>query len=363
MNEVVAIARGTPDGAAVPGRERLGVLLANLGTPAGTDYRSMRRYLSEFLSDPRVIDYSPLWWQPLLQLVILSRRPFTSGAAYRRIWNRERDESPLMTVTRDQTEKLRARLRRHDPDILVDFAMRYGEPSIPRVARRMVAEGCTRLLFVPLYPQYASPTTATACDALFRALADVRMRRQPALRTVPAWYDDPDYVAVLARSVREGLDALDFTPDLLIFSYHGMPTRFVAEGDPYEHQCRTTTRLVRQRLGLAEDRVAVAYQSRFGSEEWLQPYLDELLADLPRRGVRRVAVVSPAFVADCLETLEELAIANRELFLEAGGTHYAYLPCLNDREDHMDFLEGLVLRELAGWLRPAPAAAAAEASR
>ncbi len=337
---------------------RIGVLLANLGTPSGTDYWSMRRYLSEFLSDPRVIDYSPLWWQPLLQLVILSRRPFTSGEAYRRIWNRERDEGPLLTITRRQTEALRARLQRHDPTILVDFAMRYGEPAIARVARHMLAQGVDRLLFMPLYPQYASPTTATACDALFRALSDIRLRFQPAVRTVPAWYDDPGYIEVLAQSIREHLARLDFEPQLLIFSYHGMPVRFVEEGDPYEHHCQTTTELVRERLGLPQARVQIAYQSRFGSEEWLQPYLDELLGGLPARGVRRVAVVSPAFVADCVETLEELAIANRELFLEAGGEHYAYIPCLNDREDHVALLERLVLRELAGWLEPHTARAA-----
>ncbi len=332
-------------------RSRIGVLLANLGTPAGTGYWPMRRYLSEFLSDPRVIDYSPWFWQPLLQLVILSKRPFTSGAAYRRIWNRERDESPLLTITREQTEKLRARLRRHDPDVLVDFAMRYGEPSIPEVLRGMVAAGCRRLLFVPLYPQYAAPTTASACDRLFEATRSLKW--VPAIRVVPPWYDDPAYVAVLAGSIREHLARLDFEPELLIFSYHGEPERFRREGDPYYDQCAETTRLVRERLGLPEERTLMCFQSRFGSEEWLKPYLDETLEALPARGVRKVAVVSPAFVADCLETLEELAIANRELFLEAGGEHYAYIPCLNAREDHMAFLEGLVLRELSGWLEDA----------
>ncbi|GBD41437.1 Ferrochelatase [bacterium HR39] len=344
---------------------RIGVLLANLGTPSGTGYRPMRRYLSEFLSDPRVIDYSPWFWQPLLQLVILAKRPFTSGAAYRRIWNYERDESPLMTVTREQTEKLRARLRRHDPEILVEFAMRYGEPAIPDVLRRMVEAGCRRLLFVPLYPQYAAPTTASACDRLFEATRELKW--VPAIRVVPPWYDDPGYIEVLARSIREHLAGLDFEPDLLIFSYHGEPKRFLHEGDPYHCHCAKTTRLVRERLGLPEERTLMCFQSRFGSEEWLQPYLDETLKELPARGIRRVAVVSPAFVADCLETLEELAIANRELFLEAGGEHYAYIPCLNAREDHMAFLEGLVLRELAGWLEPAraaePSPAAAEATR
>jgi len=336
--------------------DRIGVLLANLGTPSGTGYWAMRRYLSEFLSDPRVIDYSPWFWQPLLQLIILTRRPFTSGAAYRRIWNRERDESPLMTITREQMEKLRERLRRHDPDILVDFAMRYGEPAIPDVLRRMVAAGCRRLLFVPLYPQYAAPTTASACDRLFEATRALKW--VPAIRVVPPWYDDPHYIEVLARSIREHLDGLDFEPDLLIFSYHGEPERFLHEGDPYHCQCAKTTRLVRERLGLPESRTLMCFQSRFGSEEWLKPYLDETLKELPSRGIRKVAVVSPAFVADCLETLEELAIANRELFLEAGGESYAYIPCLNAREDHMAFLEALVLRELAGWLEPAGAGAA-----
>ncbi len=328
--------------------ERIGVLLLNLGTPDGTDYWSMRRYLNEFLSDRRVIDYSPLFWQPLLQLVILTKRPFTSGRAYRRIWNRERDESPLKTITRSQAEKLAARLRTTHPGILVDWAMRYGNPSIPSVLERMVEQGCRRLLLMALYPQYAAPSTATAYDRAFTALQ--RMKWQPAVRTMPSYHDHPTYIAAVADSIRDHLAGLDFEPQLLVMSFHGMPERCLAEGDPYACQCHKTARLVREALGWPEERLMVCFQSRFGSEEWLKPYLDETLERLPKEGITRIAAVSPAFAADCLETLEEIAVEGRRSFLEAGGEAFAYIPCLNDGERHIDLLEELARRELAGWV-------------
>ncbi len=328
--------------------ERIGVVLLNLGTPDGTDYWSMRRYLNEFLSDRRVIDYSPLFWQPLLQLVILTKRPFTSGRGYRKIWNRERDESPLKTITRSQAEKLAARLQAAHSGILVDWAMRYGNPSIPAVLERMVARGCRRLLLMALYPQYAAPSTATAYDRAFTALQ--RMKWQPAVRTMPSYHDHPTYIAAVADSIRDHLAGLDFEPQLLIMSFHGMPERCLAEGDPYACQCHKTARLVREALGWPEERLMVCFQSRFGSEEWLKPYLDETLERLPKEGITRIAAVSPAFAADCLETLEEIAVEGRRSFLEAGGEAFAYIPCLNDGERHIDLLEELARRELAGWV-------------
>ncbi|MCB1882410.1 MAG: ferrochelatase [Geminicoccaceae bacterium] len=330
-------------------QRRVGVVLMNLGTPDGTDYRSMRRYLSEFLSDRRVIDYSPLFWQPLLQGVILSTRPKKSGAAYRSIWNEDLDESPLRTVTRAQAAKLRAALdRKSEAAIVVDWAMRYGNPPIKSVLERLVSQGCDRILLMALYPQYAAPTTATAYDKAFEAL--MAMRWQPAIRTLPPYHDHPDYIRLLKDSIERRLAALDWTPDLLVMSYHGLPKRFLMEGDPYHCHCQKTSRLVREALGWPEEKVVVCFQSRFGPEEWLQPYLDKTLESLPGQGTRKIAVISPAFVTDCVETLEEIDKAGRESFLHAGGTHFAYVPCLNDQDDHVAFLAGLARNELGGWV-------------
>lgn len=327
---------------------RIGVLLLNLGTPDATDYWSMRRYLSEFLSDRRVIDYPRWLWQPLLQLVILSRRPFSKGKEYEAIWNRELDESPLKTVTRSQAAKLAARLAGRRPEILVDWAMRYGNPSIKDAIDRLVQQGCRRLLLMALYPQYAAPTTATAYDKAFDALKTLKW--QPAVRTLGPYHDHPTYIRLLAESIRRHLSGLDFVPDLLVMSYHGVPRRFLLEGDPYHCHCQKTSRLVREALGWPTEKVMVVFQSRFGREEWLQPYLDETLAALPARGVKKIAVISPAFVTDCLETLEEIAEAGRATFLEAGGEAFTYIPCLNDTDAHIDFLAELATAELQGWL-------------
>ena len=328
---------------------RVGVLLANLGTPDGTDYRSMRRYLSEFLSDRRVIDYSPWIWQPLLQGVILSKRPFSSGAAYRSIWNHEADESPLMTITKAQTAKLRAALEaRHGEDVVVEFCMRYGNPSTASKLEALREAGARRILFFPLYPQYAGATTATACDALFRAL--MRDKWQPAVRTVPPYFEDPAYIDALAASVERAFAAEDPAPEVLVCSYHGLPRRYLMEGDPYHCQCRKTTRLLRERLGWDEARIVTTFQSRFGPEEWLKPYTVEEVARLAGSGVKRIAVVAPAFSADCIETLEEIREEIREAFEEAGGERFTYIPCLNDDDAHIAALAGVVERELCGWL-------------
>ena len=327
---------------------RIGILLLNLGTPDATDYWSMRRYLNEFLSDQRVIDYSRLFWQPLLQLVILSKRPFTSGAAYRSIWNNTLNESPLRTITRNQSEALAARLQDRHPEILVDWAMRYGNPSTESVLERMVESGCDRIALMALYPQYAAATTATAYDKAFDALK--KMRWQPAIRTMPPYHDHPTYIRLIAASIERHLAQLDWQPERLLISYHGLPKRYLLSGDPYYCMCQKSSRLIREQLGWTEQQITTVFQSRFGSEEWLQPYLDETLEALPASGIKRIAVISPAFAADCLETLEEINEEGQKQFLDAGGERFTYIPCLNDSAPHIDLLTELAQRETAGWI-------------
>lgn len=326
---------------------KTGILIANLGTPDGHDYWSMRRYLSEFLSDKRVIDY-PAWkWQPLLQTVILTKRPFTSGANYRLIWNEELDESPLMTITRDQTEALRARAHAEWGDkVMVEFCMRYGNPSVRDVLDRMVQAGCRRIVFLPLYPQYAGATSATANDQLFRALMEQKW--QPSVRTCDPYFDRPDYIDALAASVERALQGR--VPSKLVASYHGMPQRYLTEGDPYYCQCRKTSRLLQQRLGWDDGIIDTTFQSVFGSEEWLRPYTVEHVAELARQGHGDIAVISPAFAADCIETLEEIEGEIRESFEEAGGKEFTYIPCLNDDPAHIEVLLGVIRENITGWV-------------
>lgn len=328
---------------------KVGILLANLGTPDGYDYWSMRRYLNEFLSDRRVIDYSPLFWQPLLQLVILSKRPFTSGANYKLIWNEEKNESPLMTITKDQTAKIRAAMEsRYGDQVMVDFCMRYGNPSTRSKVRAMTEAGCRKILFFPLYPQYAGATSATANDQFFRALMSEKW--QPAVRTVPAYFDHPLYIEALAQSVERAYAKLETRPDILVASYHGMPKRYLMEGDPYHCQCQKTTRLLRERLGWEKDSILTSFQSVFGSEEWLRPYTVEAVAELAKEGKKRIAVIAPAFSADCIETLEEINGEIRESFEHAGGEDFTYIPCLNDDEAHIAALTEVIEENLGGWL-------------
>ena len=334
-------------------RPKIGVLIANLGTPDNYDYWSMRRYLSEFLSDQRVIDF-PAWkWQPLLQLVILSKRPFTSGANYKQIWNHDKGESPLMTITKDQTAALAARMQANYGDsVMVEFCMRYGNPATDAVVRRMVAAGCEKILFFPLYPQYAGATSATANDQFFRAL--MQEKWQPAARTVPAYFDNPLYIDALAQSVERAWQGFEQgpeqKPEVLLASYHGMPQRYLREGDPYHCQCQKTTRLLQERLGWAPGMIQTTFQSVFGREEWLRPYTVEHVVELARSGVRRIAVVAPAFAADCIETLEEIQGEIREAFEHAGGESFTYIPCLNDDAAHMDALAAIVSDNLRGWI-------------
>ncbi|MET3924687.1 ferrochelatase [Devosia sp. 2618] len=327
-------------------KPKIGVVLLNLGTPDATDYWSVRRYLKEFLSDPRVIE-TPKWlWWPILNLVILTFRPQKSGHAYAQIWDKRTNESPLRVITRAQANSLADRLS--GEDIVVDYAMRYGNPSTKSVLEKMQAAGCQKILLVPLYPQYSATTTATANDKAFDALRD--MRWQPAVRTAPAYFEDPKYIETLGNSIRDGVAKLDFDPDLVITSYHGMPVEYLERGDPYHCQCFKTTRLVREYLGWDKSKLMVTFQSRFGPTKWLEPYTDVTLEALPGKGIKKVAILAPAFSADCIETLEEIDMQGRETFMEAGGEKFAYIPCLNDSPSGMDMIEAMVRRELGGWL-------------
>jgi ferrochelatase len=325
---------------------KVGVLLLNLGTPDGTDYWPVRRYLSEFLSDPRVIETSPLIWQPILQGIVLSTRPQKSGANYARIWDKAENDSPLRVITKRQTAKLQQRL---GENVIVDYAMRYGNPSTASRLEALQRAGCQKILLAPLYPQYSATTTATANDKAFDALKT--MRWQPAIRTLPAYFDTPEYVAALAKSIDDGVKALPFKPDVVLTSYHGMPELYLQRGDPYYCQCLKTTRLVRETLGWSEDKIRVTFQSRFGPTEWLKPYTVDVLEELAR-DKKKVALVAPAFSVDCIETLEEIAITGHEQFVHAGGGHddYAYIPCLNDSDVGMGMLEAVVRNELKGWM-------------
>ena len=330
-------------------RPRIGILLANLGTPDGYDYWSMRRYLNEFLSDKRVIDYPSWKWQPLLQTVILGKRPFTSGANYKLIWNHELNESPLMTITKAQTAAIAAELTaKHGETVMVDFCMRYGNPSTESKVREMVAAGCERIVFFPLYPHYAGATSATANDQFFRAL--MKEKRQPAARIVPEYFAHPLYVEALAQSVQTAWDALERKPDVLVASYHGMPIRYLTEGDPYHCQCQKTSRLLRERLGWAPEMIDTTFQSVFGPEEWLKPYTVKHVAELAKQGKKHIAVIAPAFSADCIETLEEIQGEIRESFEHAGGEVFTYIPCLNDDPAHIRALVAVIEENLSGWL-------------
>ncbi len=322
---------------------KIGVLLVNLGTPDGTDYWSMRRYLSEFLSDRRVIEVPKPIWQLILQGPILTFRPSKSGRAYKKIWTDE--GSPLLVYTQRQAEKLNARIG-HER-LIVDFAMNYGNPSIDSKITALKTQGCDRVCVVPLYPQYSATTTASVCDRTFQALA--KMRWQPAVRTAAAFHDQPVYIQALAESIAEHLAGLDFAPDKVLMSYHGIPKAYLDKGDPYHCHCHKTTRLVAEHLGWTDEFAMTTFQSRFGPTEWLQPYTDKTLEALPEQGAKKVVVVSPAFISDCLETLEELAMEGRDSFLEAGGDAYSVVPCLNDSERALDVIEDVVRREIAGW--------------
>jgi protoporphyrin/coproporphyrin ferrochelatase len=328
---------------------RVGVLIVNLGSPPATDTASVRRYLRHFLSDPRVIEVWRPLWLAILNIVVLTTRPKRSAHAYSLIWDKKRNESPLIVITRSQAEKLGRRLA--GDGVVVDWAMRYGAPSIPSRLAAMKAAGCDRILIAPLYPQYAAATTATANDEAFRALAT--MRWQPAIRTLPPYHDDPAYIDALATSLKASLAAQAFEPELVLASYHGLPRDYLDKGDPYHCQCQKTTRLLRENLSWPAEKLRTVFQSRFGRAEWLQPYADVTIAELANSGVKRLAVIMPGFSADCLETLEEIAIRGAETFRQNGGADFAAIPCLNDSDEGMALIETLVRRELQGWLQVA----------
>jgi len=331
-------------------KPKIGVLLANLGTPDNYDYRSMRRYLSEFLSDKRVVDLPNWKWQPILQLIILSFRPFTSGKAYESIWNHDAGESPLLTITKEQTLAMSdAMEKRYGSEVVVDFCMRYGNPSVESVVQKLLDQGCQKILFVPLYPQYAGATSATANDQLFRALMKVKW--QPAVRTITPYFDQPAYIDALAKSVETAYGKLEKRPDILLCSYHGVPKRYLLEGDPYHCHCQKTTRLLMERLGWDETEIKTTFQSIFGREEWLKPYtVEEVKRLAEEEGKTNIAVIAPAFSADCIETLEEINEEIRESFEEGGGKEFTYIPCLNDNPDHIEALATVVDQNLAGWI-------------
>jgi len=326
---------------------RIGVLVVNLGTPDAPDPASVKRYLKEFLSDPRVIEIPAIVWQVILRGIILNTRPKKSAQAYSKVWTE--GGSPLLVITRDQANGLQQRLGDH---VIVRHAMRYGQPSIPSQIEALHTEGCDRILLAPLYPQYCAATTATVVDKAAEALG--AMRWQPALRTLPAYHDDPAYIDALEADITRQLSELDFEPELLLLSFHGMPLRTLHLGDPYHCHCRKTARLLGERLAARDEyaklRIETTFQSRFGRAQWLEPATDHTLLAEAGKGTRRLAVAAPGFAADCVETLEELAIEGRKEFLAAGGEHYAVLSCLNTSDAGMQMLEAIVRRELAGWI-------------
>ncbi len=323
-------------------------MLVNLGTPDACTPEAVRRYLAEFLSDQRVIELSPWIWQPILHGVILRTRPGKVAAAYREIWIHETDESPLRLYTRRQAERLAEKFAANDGELVVDWAMRYGKPPLPERLLALQREGCQRILVVPLYPQYSATTTATVNDRVFDTLKS--MRWQPAIRTLPPYHDHPSYINALAESIANHLAASEFNPEVILASFHGLPKEYFDAGDPYHCHCAKTTRLLRERLGCSEDDLRMSFQSRFGPKQWLQPYTDQTIAELATNGIKRLAVVTPGFAADCLETLEEIGIQNRRLFLDNGGQDYTLIPCLNDSETGIRMLHDLIRQELAGWI-------------
>jgi protoporphyrin/coproporphyrin ferrochelatase len=328
-----------PDGHPVIPTRKVGLLLVNLGTPDAAEAGAVRRYLAEFLSDPRVIEIPRFVWKPILHGIILRTRPAKSAHAYKQVWRE--DGSPLAAITREQSTALKGAF---GPGVIVDYAMRYGRPALGDRLRALKEAGCERILVAPLYPQYCAATTATANDAAFAELA--RMRWQPALRTLPPYHDDPAYIDALKASVEASLAALDFEPQAVLASFHGMPERTLHLGDPYHCHCQKTARLLSAALGRE---LTITFQSRFGRAKWLEPATDTVLAGLPGKGITRIAIVAPGFSADCVETLEELSIRGRETFVAAGGTHFATLPCLNASHVGVAMLKKILARELAGW--------------
>jgi protoporphyrin/coproporphyrin ferrochelatase len=324
---------------------RVGVLMVNLGTPEATSYWPMRRYLKEFLSDPRVIEVNRLLWWFILNFIILSFRPQKSGHAYEQIWNKDRDESPLKTITRAQAEAVAEKLGK---SVVVDWAMNYGLPPIAERLEAMKKQGCDRILVVPLYPQYSASTTASVVDNVGRAMKT--MRWQPTIRVVPPYFAQPSYVHAISHSLKDYIDQLTWKPDRVLMAFHGLPREYLDKGDPYHCQCQKTARLVRNRLGMSSDALQVVFQSRFGKAEWLKPYAQETVEELPTQGIKNLLLISPGFASDCVETLEELSIGLKETFEEQGGKNFAVVPCLNASPTSIAMLETVIRNELQGWV-------------
>lgn len=322
---------------------KTGVLLVNLGTPDALDYFSMRRYLKEFLMDPRVVEKNRLLWGALLNGLLLQIIPFRSRRNYAKIWDYDKNESPLRTITRAQAQTLHDALKK-DETLVIDWAMRYGAPSIEERLKALQTQGCDKIVLLPLYPQYSAVTTASVCDAAFNALK--KMRWMPSLHVIPPYFEHPTYIDALKTSVNNHLKTLDWQPDAFVTSYHGLPKRYFMAGDPYHCQCYKTSRLLKEALKLSDEQMVVSFQSRFGREEWLQPYTDNKLQELAQNGVKNIAVLTPGFAADCVETLEEIAQESKQTFLNAGGENFTFIPCLNDTKPGMNLLETLVQQNL-----------------
>ena len=315
---------------------KTGILIINLGTPDSTSWWDIRKYLKEFLSDRRVIEVNPILWQLILNLFILTFRPSKTAHAYKKIWRADTNESPLLYFTRNQAQKLKGRIGREN--IIVDFAMRYGNPSIKSKLNSLKEIGCENIIILPLYPQYAAATTATVCDEVYRSL--MRMRWQPSLQVIPHYESEPLYINALVKSIKEKIESIDWKPDLIISSYHGIPKNYFDKGDPYHCYCQKTTRLMKEKFTLIN--IKTTFQSRFGPQEWLTPYTDKTLESLPKEGVKNVLVICPGFASDCVETLEEINIQGRESFLSNGGKKFDLIPCLNDSTHHIELFEKLV---------------------
>ena len=318
-----------------------GILLVNLGTPDSTSWWDVRKYLKEFLSDKRVIEINPVLWQIILNLVILNLRPSKTAKAYKEIWMEKSNESPLRFYTKEQTLKLKKKLS--EESIVVDYAMRYGNPSIKSKLNKLKSEGCENIILFPLYPQYAAATTATVCDEVYRCL--MKMRWQPSLQVIPHYESNEDYINSLVNSIKKKIKEISWKPDLIIASYHGIPQKYFDKGDPYHCYCQKTSRLIKEKF--FDIPLETTFQSRFGPEKWLQPYTDKMLEKLPSEGKKNLLMICPGFSSDCVETLEEIAIQGKESFLKSGGTNFDVIACLNDNEDHIQMMEKIV----RGYLR------------
>ena len=319
---------------------RTGVLLINLGTPDSTSWWDIRKYLKEFLSDRRVIEVNPIIWQIILNLFILTFRPAKTAKAYKKIWRKENNESPLLFYTKEQAKKLNDRIK--NDKLIIDFAMRYGNPSIKSRLNKLKDGGCEHIIILPLYPQYAAATTATVCDEVYRSL--MNMRWQPSLQILPHYESEPKYIEALVGSIEKKVKEINWKPDLIVSSYHGIPKSYFDKGDPYQCYCQKTTRLMNEKFKQIE--IKTTFQSRFGPQEWLKPYTDKTLEELPKKGVKNLLIICPGFASDCVETLEEINIAGRESFIKSGGENFDLIPCLNDSSQHIDLLHYLLKKNI-----------------